>query len=84
MDLAARTASSADCGVAAGHPTYNNFRGDIAATFPGYVNSNGAVGYFILDTRTLANGVHTIAWLVRDRAGNADGIGSRYFTVFNP
>lgn len=29
------------------------------------------------------NGLHTIAWVVRDSAGNAQGIGSRYFWVFN-
>ena len=56
----------------------------IAALFPGYANTNGAVGYFVLDTTTLTNGVHTIAWVVRDSAGNASGIGSRYFTVVNP
>ena len=70
-------------GVLVGHPVYNNFRSDIASLFPGYTNTNGAVGFFSLDTRTLANGVHTIAWVVRDNAGNASGIGSRYFTVFN-
>lgn len=70
-------------GAVRGHPTYNNFRSDIATLFPGYANSNGAVGYFKLDTTTLADGVHTIAWVVRDNAGNASGIGSRYFTVSN-
>jgi hypothetical protein len=70
-------------GAVRGHPTYNNFRSDIATLFPGYANSNGAVGYFTLDTTTLADGVHTIAWVVRDNAGNASGIGSRYFTVSN-
>ena len=70
-------------GAVRGHPTYNNFRSDIATLFPGYANSNGAVGYFTLDTTTLADGVHTIAWVVRDTAGNASGIGSRYFTVSN-
>jgi hypothetical protein len=70
-------------GVPVGHPTYDQFRGDIAALFPGRNNSGGAVGYFILDTTTLSNGVHTIAWGVTDSAGNAEGIGSRYFTVLN-
>jgi hypothetical protein len=68
--------------VLRGHPTYNNFRSDIATLFPGYSNTNGAVGYFALDTTILSNGVHTIAWVVRDNAGHASGIGSRYFTVF--
>jgi hypothetical protein len=66
-----------------GRPTYNQFRSDIATLFPGYANSNGAVGFFQFDTRTLSNGVHTIQWIVRDSAGNAQGIGSRYFTVVN-
>ena len=71
-------------GVPIGQPTYNLFRSDIAALFPGYANTNGAVGHFSLDTRTLANGLHTIAWVVTDDMGNTQGIGSRFFTVINP
>ncbi len=67
-----------------GHPVYNNFRSDIAGLFPGYRNTGGAVGHFMLDTTLLTNGVHTIAWGVVDDQGNAQGIGSRYFTVSNP
>jgi Beta-propeller repeat len=70
-------------GVAVGRPTYNQYRADIANTFPGLANSNGAVGFFYIDTTTLSNGVHTLAWVVYDNAGRGDGIGSRYFTVFN-
>ena len=70
-------------GVAMGHPTYNQYRTDIAALFPGLANSNGAVGFFILDTTQLANGLHSIAWVVSDNAGRQDGIGSRYFNVLN-
>ena len=66
-----------------GHPTYNNLRSDISMLFPGNANLSGAVGYFSLDTTTLSNGVHTIAWGVVDNAGHAAGIGSRYFTVAN-
>jgi hypothetical protein len=51
--------------------------------FPGYANSGGAVGFFHLNTTTLANGVHTISWNVFDNGGRGDGIGSRYFNVFN-
>jgi hypothetical protein len=69
--------------VMVGHPTYNNFRADIAAVFPGLANSNGAVGHFTIDTRTLSNGVHTIFWIIRDDAGQASGVGSRFFTVQN-
>jgi hypothetical protein len=71
-------------GIFLGHPVYNNSRSDIATLFPGYHNTDGAVGYFMLDTTLLTNGVHTIAWGVVDNAGNAQGIGSRYFTVSNP
>jgi hypothetical protein len=70
-------------GVAIGHPVYNNYREDIAGLFPGYANSNGAVGYFYLDTTAYENGVHTIQWTAADNAGNNDGIGSRYFTIQN-
>jgi len=70
-------------GVNKGHPTYNNYRPDIATLFPGYANSNAAAGYFILNTTPYANGVHTIQWTAMDSAGNTDGIGSRYFTVQN-
>ena len=70
-------------GITLGHPSYNQFRSDIAALFPGLANSNGAVGFFYIDTTMLANGLHTISWVVTDNAGHTDGIGSRYFTVFN-
>lgn len=70
-------------GVVVGHPTFGLNRPDIAALFPGYANTNSAVGYFTIDTTTLTNGVHTIAWVVRDNIGRAQGIGSRYFTVEN-
>lgn len=70
-------------GQVLGHPSYNNYRSDIATFFPGYANSGGAVGYFSLDTTTLTNGVHTISWAVTDDHGQSDGIGSRYFTVLN-
>jgi len=69
--------------VPVGHPTYNQYRADIATLFPGYANTGGAVGYFVLNTTTLANGIHTIAWIVTDNQGRADGIGSRYFWVNN-
>jgi hypothetical protein len=70
-------------GQVMGHPAYNNFRSDIASLFPGYMNSGGAVGIYYLDTSKLANGVHTISWNVFDNAGHGNGIGSRYFNVFN-
>ncbi len=66
-----------------GHPTYNQFRSDIATLFPGHQNSDGAVGFFYIDTTKLTNGVHTISWTVFDNVGHGDGIGSRYFNVQN-
>ena len=73
--------------VFVGRPTYNQVRSDIATLFPGYPNTSsgrGAVGFFQIDTRQYANGVHTIAWVVTDSAGRSQGIGSRYFTIANP
>ncbi len=70
-------------GQTLGHPVYNQFRSDVASAFPGRANSGGAVGYFVLDTTKLSNGVHSIQWIVSDSAGHADGIGSRFFNVLN-
>jgi hypothetical protein len=70
-------------GVNIGHPTYNLYRVDVATKFPGYANTNGAIGYFYLDTTAYDNGVHTIQWIARDSAGNSGGIGSRYFKIQN-
>jgi hypothetical protein len=64
--------------------SYNHFRPDIANLFPGYANSDGAVGFLSMNTHLYANGVHTIAWGVTDSAGAVEGIGSRYFTIDNP
>jgi hypothetical protein len=66
-----------------GHPVYNQYRADIAGLFPGYANSDGAVGYYYIDTTRLENGTHTIVWGVTDSAGETSGIGSRYFEVEN-
>jgi hypothetical protein len=70
-------------GVPVGHPTYGQFRPDIANSFPGYANSTGAVGFFHINTTTLATGVHTISWNVFDNFGRGEGLGSRYFNVLN-
>ncbi len=66
-----------------GNPTYNIYRKDIADAFPGYANSNGALAFLDIDTTVFANGVHSIQWVVKDKAGNTDGIGSRYFIIQN-
>jgi hypothetical protein len=69
-------------GAAVGHPGPRSARADITATFPALVTDH-AVGGFVLDTTTLTNGVHTIAWIVQDNAGNTVGVGSRFLTVAN-
>jgi len=71
-------------GVPVGHPTYGQYRQDIADQFPGYANSEGAAGLFELDTTAYDNGVHSIYWTAQDSGGNTDGIGSRFFTINNP
>lgn len=70
-------------GAPVGQPTYNQLRNDIASLFPGYTNSNGAVGFFHLNTTKFADGVHAISWNVFDNAGRGEGLGSRYFTIAN-
>ena len=70
-------------GVNVGHPTFNIYRQDIADIYPEYANSDGAMGYYSLNTESYKNGVHTIEWLAKDNAGNTDGIGSRYFSIIN-
>ena len=62
---------------------YNQYRVDVATAFPGLNNSGGPVGAFYLDTTKYTNGVHTIYWIATDDQSAADGIGSRYFNIFN-
>jgi hypothetical protein len=70
-------------GQSIGNCIYNIYREDIAALFPGYANSDGAMAYRDFDTDVYETGLHTIQWVVTDNAGNTDGIGSRYFTLQN-
>jgi len=70
-------------GVNKGHPTYNIYRSDIAGFFPGYANSNGSMARFYIDTTAYETGYHSIFWIATDNADNADGIGSRFFTIEN-
>ena len=70
-------------GVVVGHPGALGARSDIQTLFPGYNNTNNAVGGFALNTTAYADGLHTIAWVVTDDAGETKGIGSRYFTIDN-
>lgn len=70
-------------GAFSGRPNYNFPRSDIQSLFPGYNNTAGPVGYFYIDTTKLADGLHSIAWSVKDNANNLQGIGSRVFYVHN-
>jgi hypothetical protein len=70
-------------GAPVGSPSYNHYRDDIATTFPGLANSNGAVGFKSIDTTSLSNGLHTIVWTATDSAGAISGLGSRFFRVSN-
>lgn len=66
-----------------GKARYNVFRQDIASLFPDCLNRNGAVAYFELKTKSFTNGIHRLGFLVTDNAGNAEGIGSRFFRIKN-
>ena len=72
-------------GVAVGSPAGWSARSDLSSLFPAgqYPGINNALGVFAFDTRTLSNGMHTMAWVVVDNQGGAAGVGSRYFRVFN-
>jgi hypothetical protein len=70
-------------GVAVGSPGGWTARSDITSLFPAatYSGVSKAVGNFTFNPSAMTNGVHTIAWGVSADNGQADGIGSRYFTV---
>jgi len=70
-------------GVKLGNPVYNIYRSDIESLFPGYANNDGAHAYFDFDTTSYENGIYTIMWTAMDNAGNSDGIGSTYFSIWN-
>jgi hypothetical protein len=71
-------------GVEVGRVTYGQPRGDVAAYFPGgYRNIGGPGASYAFDTTQYADKMHTISWNAYDDAGNADGIGSRYFFIDN-
>jgi hypothetical protein len=57
-------------------------RTDISGGFPAFNTSGSGRGLF-LDTTKYSNGAHTIGWFVTDSTGQADGVGSRFFTVAN-
>ena len=70
-------------GAPLGNVTYNLFRPDVSGAFPGLANTAGPVGYRAIDTTGLAEGLHTVSWVVTDTRPATSGVGSRYFTVAN-
>ncbi len=70
-------------GVNFAHPVYGIKRNDIAASFPGYANSDTGVGYYQLDTTRFSNGLHNIGWLIYDNLNRGDGVGSRFIQIQN-
>jgi hypothetical protein len=72
-------------GVVVGTPSGWAARSDLTSLFPAaqYPGVNSALAAFAFDTTSLANGMHTIAWVVTDNEGSTSGVGSRYFRVFN-
>ena len=66
-------------GTPLGTVDYNHERPDIEALFPGFQNTagaNGAVGFRVIDTTTLTNGLHTISWTVVDTKARSRGSGA--------
>lgn len=63
---------------------YNGPNSAIKKLFPGLKNSDGPTGFFTLDTTQFVNGVHFMSWTVINDGGHKEGIGSRYFTIYNP
>lgn len=70
---------------------FGNARPDVQATFtgPGF-NAYPAFGNlpnvgvrWTVDTTQITDGLHQIAWIVRDSNGDQDGVGSRFYTVAN-
>jgi Divergent InlB B-repeat domain/Viral BACON domain len=72
-------------GAPVGGPGGWTSRSDLSGLFPlsQYAGVETALGVFGLDTTTLVNGVHTLAWSVTDTLGVTSGVGSRFFTVSN-
>jgi hypothetical protein len=72
-------------GVPVGSPAGWTARADLTSLFTGgqYPGISMALGVFTFDSRTLSDGLHTIAWAVTDASNESDGVGSRYFTVAN-
>ncbi len=64
-----------------GNPVYDVYRSDVAAAFPGYMNSGGAGAYYYLDTTGYGAGTHTIQWKAADNDGNEAVISEKKFVI---
>jgi hypothetical protein len=74
-------------GQSIGTTRYGLGRPDVAALFSGPTGpvDAAAPGFqFTIDTRGLANGLHTLAVVAFSNMSGAAGLGSRYFVVGNP
>jgi hypothetical protein len=58
-------------------------RGSNPTKFRNLDAGRGPIGVFTINTATLSDGLHTIAWGVADSAARGEGIGSRFFNVLN-
>lgn len=63
--------------------SYNQARSDIASLFPGRNNSSGAGAASFFHITALADGMHTMQWVVTDNLGVSEGIGARFFAIQN-
>jgi PKD repeat protein len=71
-------------GERVGNPVYNQYREDIAALFPEYLNAQGAGGFFSLSPKQFSSGPHTLIWSAADDAGESDAIDCKYIQIDNP
>jgi len=70
-------------GVNIGNAIYGDFRQDIYDLFPTYNNAGGAGFHYYFNSRGYTNGIHSLVAVVNDNADNTQGIGSRYFNIWN-
>jgi hypothetical protein len=72
-------------GIPVGSPAGWSARPDLVSAFPSaqYPGVSSALAVFAFDTTAMANGMHTMAWVVTDNLGVTQGVGSRFFRVFN-
>lgn len=70
-------------GLNVGKVHYGTNRNDVCSLFPGYNNCPKVGFYFDFDSSEYCNGIHTIFCHVTDTGNDSDGIGSRFFHIWN-